>query len=680
MQQSSWFSYFLTGILALLFLAGCQDTPPSIQFNTSEGQVIDYQETNNVSISGKVVAGTNSVIGLQAVSDTSANKIADIPIGEDGSFNYDFTLTDPDTNKFSTCRFKVIDSKRISAQERITFIGGTAANQGAPAQYDAVEQALSVLVNEQFVNTFSVAIQNVVNTRMQDILDDSGLFPLEMDLVEEGLLQIAATLNEVDISDVSMGHIGFEDGQEIRTTNIEGVSKAFHIGNLHIAGNFQLAIHIPIPWPLPDIHVDFPSTTFDINVNDVELDEMQMWAFYKPATNDVVVRFDVDDLTPEFWNQLNIDVILNDLDLASIPLIGPFLDAIWDALINFFIELFGNIFILLFDTLAIPIVDVDNLAMTIDTSESGIELAGIPIDISLDVAAWFPLATGPGSELPVYLTNAGCGPDCGELYVELGFAASATPFENQPNPLDYYYSTPDDMLPNHVDDGALAFDTDIGEYQNLTVALNDDTINMGGWALLQTGLLEGMDISPVFNSMASQLFSGMGGATVNVTLRTPPIADFSGELTEYIPGSDGATYCKAGKFIVKDMVINIDNLLYSQLIDTVRVSVDVGVAIELKIDEQGKRVEVFMGPGSSINIAYLYVNNKNTVLLTSITNNIVTWVMNNVVLPGLIKIEVPAVTFYDLDIQPYVYATQVGGDNNMIVRLGVSAMEEVPVP
>ncbi len=58
------------------------------------------------------------------------------------------------------------------------------------------------------------------------------------------------------------------------------------------------------------------------------------------------------------------------------------------------------------------------------------------------------------------------------------------------------------------------------EYQNLTVGSNDDTVNMSGCAAVQTGILEGMDISPVFSAMAAQLFSGMGEAKVDITLQT----------------------------------------------------------------------------------------------------------------------------------------------------------------
>ncbi len=656
------YSCFLTGIVALLFLAGCSDTPPTIVFDQPEGKVIDTSNPAEMDqvITGTVVKGTNPVTKL-VVLNKNGYVLEDLvatgnyTVGGDGSFTYTYTLPDTDTDLFSICTFEAT-AGLITNQERMVFIRGEEeGNRGVAEQGVTLDNAVNVKLNEDLVNVVVGAAQRVINNSLQDIIDDANMFPMGQSdsLVVAGitLASYTAALTSVTMSDFSIDKndevdpdVEINDEQEIKANKIS-------IDQISLNGYFDLTVFgLYTHWP------------FVIDVNNVTLDQLKMWAFRTVSTNNINVRFDVDDLDAAFWSQLDID-----LTIAGWSTDNDVLDFLESAMM----QLFGAFFRLLFDTIAIPIVDINDLAMTIDTGS--MNTYGIPIDLSLDIGAWFPLeipVTGNPDRIWIYETNS-----YGEMGMQLGL--SVEPTTPVLIPVGHYYSTPGDLLPDPMD---LSFDSAF-DHNNLIVSLNDDMINMGAQAAVDAGLLDGLNVTAAFKYLAGDVFANslFRNARVLVYMKTPPIADFScpgGDCSyTYDEGTD-VTSCYAGKFIVRDMVIIIDNLIAGNIIDTVRVSADTDVGINLQLVNGGTRIEGSMAGSSYLDVAYLYVQNANMTALAGLAPEIVNYVMGQV-LKALIKIDVPVVDMYDANVQPYIYATEVG-DNNLTTWLGASDEGETP--
>ncbi len=633
------------GFVLLLAATGCSDTPPSIDFTTPSGQV--EPSNTQVTIEGKVVKGTNPINKLSVITDDSNQaQIAEIEIASDGSFSYDGFSTG--TGDFSVCRFRVMDEKFLKNDERIVYIKGSpTANRGIPAQYNTLDQAVNVLLNENLIDTAVAAVQNVVNENFAELVNDAmGGGPL---ITMNATNNIEITVDTVSVGHLSLGEIDIQNGNWLTANDII-------VDDIVLDGTASWKILGVEAW-----EIDIP---FGADIDLVDIDELDVTVFVKESSNNIVLRIDADDLDDTFWGSLNPT-----LRIGSGVLLP-------NGFTNFLLRIMGGIFRAIFNTLAIPIMDVDDLAMTLDTT--GMVAYGVPLDMSLDIAAWFPVQGGV-EENPIFQTNPGCT-DCGEMYMQLGLAITPTYPEDSPNPLDYYFSTPGDALPGYQD---LQFTQPAGytfEHNNLNVGINDDMINMGAWAAQQAGLLDGLDVTSTFGYLAGEALSGsiLRKANVKVYMNTPPIADFSGAITEHPAETDpatGDTTCYAGKFRVRNMVIKIDDLLAGAILDTARVCIDTDVDIHLKLVDGGTKIEGFMNKSeSTIAIKYLYVNNANLTKLTDLSNDIVEYIMD-VTLKALIKIKVPAITMYDANLQPYLYQTDVGA-NNMIVRLGVS--EYVP--
>ncbi len=654
MLHNKLFSHFLvvTGLVLSFFVSGCSDTPPSIVLDMSEGRVIDYDNDlvdGKITITGSVVKGTNAIIGVWANPDPTVPEAKWVQLELTGNeFSYDFIPDAPGSDgiTISTCTFKVADARLIRNEERISFIMGGSANQGVaykPPTFNgegAVEDAATVLLNEELLNVMTQAAMDIVNTELNDLIADE--LPRT-----ESMNGITVKITDFSVGNMSVGSIDIPDAETyppiITAINVD-------VNNVVIDGEIVGNVTLP----------------FTINLGDIHWDEMGTEVFIKENTNDIAIRLNADNFGPAFWSQIDIEWHIG----------GGFLGAILEAFLNLIVGLFKILisfyFHFILNTIQIPLIDVNDIGMTLDTG--GMDLMGITLDMSMFIGAWFPNAeqkpAPKDNEYWIFET-----PGNSEMYIP-AMGIAMTPTYVGANPLEYFYSTPGDGFPA-AEELELGFNSQVD--QNLTVAINDDLINMGSWAAMQTGFMEDLDLTSVFGSVAGELLWGtFRTAKVKVTLKTPVLADFG--TAEPCDTEGDITTCSTGKFIIRDMVIEIEDLMASQLIDKVRMSLDMDLDLNLEASEDGKTVEAFVGGDTAPAIQYLYINNARMAGAANLANLVMTYVLDNVVLPALLTIDVPVVELYGAAIQPHVFCTEIDEYRNMILRLGVSEPEPEPEP
>ena len=153
-------------------------------------------------------------------------------------------------------------------------------------------------------------------------------------------------------------------------------------------------------------------------------------------------------------------------------------------------------------------------------------------------------------------------------------------------------------------------------------------------------------------------------------MKTPPIADFSGPenggYTQTYPDQNGVV-SNAGIFRLRDMIIEVTDFSPDQIIDKAIISVDSDMEIKLKISDDYKHIEGFMGEHSMMAIKQLYYGSIELTDLVNVAPEITSYIADLAV-RSLIKLDIPVITLYDANIQPAVHSIEVG-NNNMIVRM-----------
>ncbi|MBU0992492.1 MAG: hypothetical protein KJ737_08370 [Proteobacteria bacterium] len=617
----------------LLFLAfggvmvftGCDlggvvsSTLPTITLNTTAGQVI---VGDSVVITGKVTKGTNDLKDLVVLNDNE-QKIADVPFASDGSFSYEFTMGD---GILSTCNFRVRDVNYLSNRERISFIHGSSeANKGYPAQYDTVEEAANILINEDFLNNILQVAIDVVNNELPDAIDQVIPYTQTTSLNMLYVRGVTTTIHDLNIGKMSLGPILLQDDEKIIATDVsmEGVS---------IDG--ELDIHA---WLFGSFTVPFRLRG---GVQNIVLDQFMMKLLYDEPTNDIVLQFNVDDLDEDFFDQLNINV-----ELVGLPW---WLNNIMNWVIDIIKDMVGSVLRAMFDIISIPIMDVNDLAMSLDLADLGI---GLP-SAEIYGAIWFP--TGY-----IYENNPACS-NCGEMYIHSGVALKPVS-QNKLNPgLDHFYATPDSGLPSYDE---LSFR--YGNH-NLSVGVSDDMVNMTLFAAIQSGMFNKFDVTPIFEAVVKDSL-GFQLPKIEVSMKTPPIADWSGPTVTHVASSD-EDEVYAGTYLVRNLVIEISDQASSA--NLIRLSVDVDVAMNMKMSQDGTYIEAFMDrANSNFNIGYLYLLIGDLTVLGNLAEDITLYLMD-MIIGSMIKVEIPSADMYGHEITPHVYKAEVG-NNNMVLWLGM---------
>ena len=626
MRTPKWvFSVLVLAVFGgMVAFTGCdmggESSLPTIVLDTTSGQVV---LGDSVLITGKVVKGAKEIKDLVVLSDNE-QKVADIPLAADGSFSYQFPMGDC---IFSTCNFRVRDVNYCTNRERIAFIRGESlANMGYPAQYEAVEEAANILVNEQFVNNIVETAVDIINNELPEAIDQ--VVPFTQTMPVSGIpfvRSINATIHDFQMGSISLGPIFLRDNEQIVATDVlmEGVSL-----------DGQMDIHA---WLFGSFTVPFRAMA---KVQNIALDEFNMKVLFVEKTNNIVLKFDADDLDAEFFDQLQINV-----NIAGVPL---WLNGILNWAIDLLKDLVGCVFRALFDIITIPLMNVNDLAMSIDLADLGV---GLP-SAEIYGAIWFP--TGY-----LYETNPNCS-NCGEMYIQPGIALKPVS-QNPLNPeLDHFYATPDAGLPSY-DNLSFAYGN-----HNLSVGVNDDMINMSLFAAIQSGMFNKYDISPLFQEAVKEK-TQMALPQILVSLETPPVADWSGPTIAHTAASDGDSVY-AGKYLVRNLVIEIkDQKATSNMI---RISVDVDAAMNLQVSQDGTYIKAAMDrQASDFNIGYLYLLNGDLTVLGNLAEDITLYIVD-LIIGSMIKIDVPSADLYGNAIIPHIYKAEVG-ENNMVLWLGM---------
>ncbi len=617
----------ITGIFVLLVLNGCSSPlPPGIDLFTPEGQVIDLSVSGNYiqAIEGKVVKGTNPIKGLWVGDE-------EVVIDRLGFFSYDFELNDPLDDLFSICTFEIIDTLNVSWKKRITFINGASnENIGVPAQYDPLylRNAVNVVLNEDMVNVGAQAVVRMINNHLEDLIEASGLLPYVMFGDNSAIPTV--TISDSAIHGLSLGYVDVRENGIIAADGLD-------IDHIYVAGTMDWGI-------LGGLN------DFTMEIVGVSIDSLPMEIFVDEKDNDIDVRINFTQLGADFFQPFYVAMTYNGAPSTLGVLIK------WGAQValRYFIK-----------TMRIPLMDMNDMAFNFTTDMLGFKdntIYGIPLShIPLHIEAWFP-------EGYVYYTDA-----YDEMYMHLGLAINPIndPNENQyavpsPNPIGHYYSTPNDDLPDPKYPELCLLGN------NITIGLNDDLINMGAWAAMEAGAFDGLDITTQFKYLTGRtLANSLFVKTVaKIYMKTPPIADFSGPgnggYTQTYPGEDGVI-SNAGIFRVRNMIIEVTDFSLDQIVDKAVVSVDSDMEIKLKISDDYKHIEGFMGERSMIAINQLYYGSIELTDLVDVAPEITSYIADLAV-RSLIKVDIPVIALYDANIQPAVHSIEVG-NNNMIVRM-----------
>ena len=184
------------------------------------------------------------------------------------------------------------------------------------------------------------------------------------------------------------------------------------------------------------------------------------------------------------------------------------------------------------------------------------------------------------------------------MYIQPGISLSPISL-NPLNPaLDHFYATPDNGLPAY---DALSF---MYGNHNLSVGVNDDMINMSLFAAIQAGVFNKYDVTPIFEEVVKDKVQ-MQLPQVLVSMKTPPVVDWSGPVVSHEAINEGASVY-AGKYLVRNLVIEIKD--ESAVNNTIRMSVDVDVAMNLAVSQDGTYIEAYMDRQNiEFNIGYLYL-------------------------------------------------------------------------
>ncbi len=635
MPDNKLFTRFraIVGFALLFLLTGCGDTPPSIDFTTPEGQVINCSESENLTqtIEGRVVQGTNGIRDLYVGNE-------EVGINPDGSFSHIFDLTASQDDLFSICTFKIKDTKGISNKERITFIKGEEpgnigvpfkpnVSQGETSSY--LDYSVTVKLTEWMVNVAANSAQDIINNNFAEFVEASGVFPYRV-LGDDGSWAWT-DITGVSIEGLSWDYIDLKEKTSADPGDI--VIHQLNMDKMVISGKYKI----------------FVQHTFSITISNVVANNIGMEVWFDAADNDIDLRLNLRALGDDFFTQFVSRVVVD----GRVTTLGGGIEFLMKVILQFF-----DIRIMNFS-----IMDVKYLGMTFSTKMLGYEdntIYGIPLPpMPLHIDTWFPQSY-------VYKVNAN-----DEMDLHLGLAIN--PINDpavhpdavaSPNPIGHYYSTPDDALPV----------LELATPSNLTVGLNDDLINMGAWAAMEAGGFDGLNITAQFQYLTGQALANsvFKKAVAKVYMQTPPIADFSGDLTEIIPDGDGIVN-HAGTFKIRDMIIEVTDLIANQVNDRAVLSIDTDASINLRISDDGKRIEGFMDDDAVIHIAQLYYGNVELTNLAALAPAITRYVAD-LAIKSLIKLNVPKIDIYDANIQPAIQSIQVG-ENNMLVNLLIAPAE-----
>jgi hypothetical protein len=238
-----------------------------------------------------------------------------------------------------------------------------------------------------------------------------------------------------------------------------------------------------------------------------------------------------------------------------------------------------------------------------------------------------------------------------EMKVDLGLGAKLSEGTTPLFPsLEKFYST----LPNTSPDVAPGS-------SNVALAVSDDLLNEACFDVIQLGILKELDLTNEVKSLLGQLANGRE-IIAKVSMKTPPIADFSGMYDNQMLSS---TITDIGRFIVKD--IQIDLFYKGSILPlkfAARINTDVDLVMKLELTDDGRIKAHIDTDKSKIVFNVLYTNVINTALIPEISNKLTVKIAEMLV-SQVVDFEVPTFDVFGNNIGINVIGTEL--QNNYLI-------------
>ncbi|MBU0992315.1 MAG: hypothetical protein KJ737_07455 [Proteobacteria bacterium] len=537
--------------ISFVSLTGCDlgntnsgpSEPATIEFiSPANGMVFPFG-TNAVTISGKIIPGTDPVKSLKVIKGTSTQTLAFS--ADTYEFNYNFAL-DP-SKTVSICTVEVCDTKNITNQERICFYVGDSAVTGDPSGGD---NALGISITEDLINSLVEIVEDKINEVMPDIIE--SLLPIHRDVLENSNLlgEIVIDPDYVpgrreDDSYIGRLEIGNIDIDKVDCLEGDGIMVGLSISSLYVQGYQTHVIDL------------LGNTNFSVSTNEASVGGLIL-----------SLGLNNDDKITASIDMSNISLSIKNPEITYGRITIP------DGLLTSVIEAVESVLRRIeFEINDYPIMDANALTLEIANVNIGLWTMSSDSFFTTDENS-LSMELGIGMTIDDFYHSA-LYPDSDRFIVTEGDMPEihAAPGEN-----DLVIAVSDDLINQSaftlVQAGLL---TDI----NLTAirdARRDNPLDKE--VILEIGPIR-INLTEIAERInLDELGLDQLDLKVMASVTTPPVCDFSGEGLVH-SGTE-----PLGTFIIPNLVIEISNINVASDPDplTIRFSIDITAAIGIDID------------------------------------------------------------------------------------------------
>jgi hypothetical protein len=589
-------------ILSLSFiLAGCpkQDyVPCSIQITSPVRGSVLSPDAGPVTITGRVIKGDSEPWIL------NVNKKKVTFNQTTGDFTYSFQ---PNTlSIFNTVVFTVTDKKLVSNTERVSFPVGQSMKVGDPG---VVDNALRVHMDQDLLDLAMAQVGDVLNSVTRPLVygpvEDNEL--LAMLGITAPLLEspIVVSLNPFGALHIDKDELNPRWNGQINIGNISIVPDIV-VGNKIMAS----VIISPTDGVDPDrpaalyiqgYHWNLVQTNhFALSIRELRVENAEI-SLYMNADGTIGANLDLTK------GNIILGLITTDYGYLQMP------NYLLTALLNVVIKQY------LMESLSIgfDLMNVSDLNLNL-------------LDINMGIWPMYPSILTTTDD---------------DLNLDLGISAVYAGSTPAVPGLDSFYATPGDVLP------AL----DKVEDENIMLAVSDDMMNQTMVALIQTGMLNNLNLDDLISSLTPE------PAQMTVSLLTPPVMDLSGKNPALF--TDKIT--SLGCVLVRDLLVEV-RLKAGVMPLVLRLNIDADAYLMLKIKETGNIGVTIDSLRTNFNIKILYLNGLNTSLVPGFGRLIFNTILPPL-LDSILDIAPPAIDLIGKNISIQVVGTEAK-DNFLVGR------------
>ena len=599
MRKYSSLALFI--MLFSLVLTGCPKlnyVPCSIQITSPVRGSVLSPDTGPVTITGRVVKGDSDPWIL------SVNRKRIVFDQANGDFTYSFQ---PNTSSiFNTIVFTVTDKKLVANIERVSFPVGQSMKVGDPG---VVDNALRVHMDQDLLDLAMAQVGDVLNSVIKPLVygpvEDNEL--LAMLGVTAPLLEnpIVISLNPFGALHIDKNELNPRWNGQINIGNISIIPDIV-VGNKIMAS----VLISPTDGVDPDrpaaiyiqgYHWNLVQTNhFALSIKELKVENAEI-SLYMNEDGTIGAKLDLTK------GNIVIGLITTDYGYLEMP------NYLLTALINVVIKQF----VMKSLSINFDLMKVSDLNLNL-------------LDINMGIWPMYP---------SILTTTAD------DLNLDLGISAVYAGLTPAVPGLDTFYATPGDVPP------AL----DKVEDENIMLAVSDDMMNQTMVALIQTGMLNNLNLDDLISSLTPE------PAQMRVSLLTPPVMDLSGKK----PAVFADKITSLGCVLVRDLLVEV-RLKAGIMPLVLRLNIDADAYLMLKIKETGN-IGVTIDPlKTNFNIKILYLNGLNTTLVPGFGRLIF-----NAILPPLLDsildIAPPAIDLIGKNISIQVVGTEAK-DNFLVGR------------